>query len=106
MAEPDELILGGSLATPTDRRRPGRIEDANPELIPLLRQPVPLGIEAALLGENATLLLPDRVRHAPHHLHQEQHDDLRAARGVMTGFAISLGFWLLCFLAMGLLAGE
>ncbi len=104
MAEPDELIFHNGLSTAADRRRPGRLADASPELLPLLRQPASLGIEAARLGENTTLLLPERILHR---LHDEQNadDNLRAARGVLTGFAISLGFWLLCFAAMGWFAG-
>jgi hypothetical protein len=103
MPEPDELIFDDGLSTLPDRRRPGRVSDVSPELIPLLRQPASLGMEAAQLGEHIPLLADCVLRSAGEHAGTA--DDLRSARGVLIGFAISLSFWLACFAAMGFMAG-
>jgi len=102
---------GGDDNTLIDRRRPGRVEAIHPELIPLLRHPLPTGSEAdALRAETPPLeamsaepSLPERIlRHQLGDVTEEP-DDLRAATGVLVAIAISIGFWVACYTAMGLL---
>jgi hypothetical protein len=62
-----------------DRRRPGRVPYTNNDLIELLRDPATIGSVAeapAAAGFDA----PDE-------------DPLRAAKGIATGVALSLGCW-------------
>ncbi len=96
MVDSDDSAPGADLDSALERRRPGRNDSASPELIPLLRHP-------AAVAEHAAFLLPERILKHRLLAEHEDADDLRAARGVMAALAISLGFWVLCFLAMGLL---
>jgi hypothetical protein len=86
-----------------DRRRPGRIENASPELIMLMRHPVPPGNEAALLADIPATELSELVREPGAFDMAAERDNLAAAKGVMTGIVFSLVFWLGCFLVMRLL---
>ncbi len=72
LKEPDALAPSGPLATPADRRRPGRPEAVNPHLIMLLRDPT--------APED-----PDLI--------QRSQDDLGAARGIAVGLVLSAPFW-------------
>ena len=58
-----------------DRRRPGRIKNANPELIPILR------------GDGAPLP-PEKS------FESDDDDQLSGARGVVVGIALSAPLWL------------
>jgi hypothetical protein len=60
-----------------ERRRPGRLENVSPELIPILRSNRPL---PEFPGQ------PDVPDHT---------DDLSSARGVLVGMAISIPIWCL-----------
>lgn len=63
-------------AAPNDRRRPGRIDNINPNLLPLLRNPAPPeSADADLVG------LPC--------------DDLKPAKGIVAAILIALPFWIL-----------
>ncbi len=65
-APEDEVTPRVPPPTARDRRRPGRIEDVSPELIPLMRHPDELE--------------PDR-------------DDLRPMTGVLVAVALSVPVW-------------
>ena len=60
-------------ATVTDRRRPGRLQDIRPELIPLLR------------GQETE---------APSAIEFDEPDECAAARGLCTGVVLSAPLWL------------
>lgn len=73
MTEVTELDTGSSTetkATVTDRRRPGRMEDISPDLIPLLRSQ----------EQNATIEFEDV-------------DQTAAIRGLFIGLLISAPIW-------------
>lgn len=63
---------------PVDRRRPGRIEDASPELVALMRAPArgPVGS-----SPGASVVITGST------------DDLQAARGVSLAVGISILIW-------------
>ena len=76
----DDVGLPVTDDTLSDRRRPGRTNNVNPELIALLRGTAPDGPD----------LLPEP---------DEESDQLAAARGLVVGGLLSLAFWLvICFL--------
>lgn len=61
-----------------ERRRPERNEHVSPELIPLLRSPVP---------DNTPAPPSSKVDEPP------PHDDLRVARGIVIVVALSIPLW-------------
>lgn len=69
---------GVTAETAPDRRRPRRLKDASPDLIPLLRNPT--GIE----------IPPDEAL-AP----ELPRDELGAAKGIVVGLLLVIPFWLL-----------
>ena len=70
------------LAEADDRRRSGRLEDVSPSLVPLLRfKPSPEQVEAEQSGPAVS----DDA---------EDDDDLRVARGIAFGLAVSGLFWV------------
>lgn len=62
-----------------DRRRPGRIANASPQLIQVLRSPATIGPELAVF--------------APAPVSDDEEDDLRSARGILAGAATSMLVW-------------
>ncbi len=74
LKELDALVPSVPQVTPSDRRRPGRLETVNPNLIVLLRNPtVPEEAAADLI--------------------QRSQDDLGAAKGIGVGLVLSALFW-------------
>ena len=69
-ASTTDLPPGVHLPTIRDRRRPGRVEYTNPDLIALLRQP-----PGIIAGEI------------------ENDDPLAPARGIMMGFVLAVPAW-------------
>jgi len=76
-----------------ERRRPGRLANVSPNLLPLMRHAGPLD-----LAHEAKGLGPVPLTFDP-----EDAEPLRAARGVLLGAVVGLGFWLACFAALDLL---
>ena len=70
MSDGPELETSDGIALKVDRRRPGRIANVSPELIPLLRGQLPD---------------PEQQFGNPDHLH--------AARGLVAGVAIGTALW-------------
>lgn len=66
-------------AASKDRRRPGRMDNVSPALIPLLRQNSNPADSSCLEGQDELLL--------------DSGDDLGPARGVVVGAALSLPLW-------------
>jgi hypothetical protein len=66
---------------PHGRRRPGRVENASPHLIPLLRQQPVVSIEPDFDGYD---------------------DDLRPFRGIMLGLLLSAFLWAFIFFGIQL----
>lgn len=64
-------------ASVTDRRRPGRLTDVSPELIPLLR---------ASERESIQIDSPD--------LEFDEPDQVAPARGILSGVALSVPLWV------------
>jgi hypothetical protein len=81
----DDLASGPDVAgsTAADRRRPARVKNVSPDLIPLLRDPS--GVE--IPGENPPGA--DKVQ-----------DALGAAKGIAFGLLLVIPFW--CFVALGI----
>lgn len=74
---------GLTTETAPDRRRPGRLKDVSPELIPLLRNP-------------AAIEIPSDAPLAPEHAR----DELGAAKGIVVGVLLVIPFWLLVALGI------
>lgn len=72
----NEIRPDAQPAHSVDRRRPGRMESANPELIALMRTPA----QGALAEPQAAI------------------DDLRAARGIALSCGIGTTFWVVIIL--------
>jgi len=83
----------GSLLQRLERRRAGRIEQISPNLIPLLRNPVPEGEVARLLREEAAFDAPLDVDF------QEESPALAPARGIIAAALISIPLWALFLVA-------
>lgn len=83
--------IGSLQAEFPDRRRPGRIEDVRPELLPLLRRSELLPAGAALSDEIEQVALGAG-------------DSLSAARGIALAIALAAPIWAAAwFLALRLL---
>lgn len=63
-----------------DRRRPGRAEEVNPALLPLLRG-------TAHVNDNQAACTTPAVD-------EDDPDNLAAAKGIIMGVGLSAGFWL------------
>ena len=74
---------GVAAETVPDRRRPGRLTDVSPDLIPLLRDPVAIEI-------------PSDDALAPEH----SRDELGAAKGIVVSLLLAAPFWFL--IALGI----
>ena len=81
----DDLAGGPGVAggTAADRRRPARIKDASPDLIPLLRDPT-------------TVAIPPDDAHVAAHMQ----DELGGAKGIAVGLLLVVPFW--CGVALGI----
>ena len=60
------------------RRRPGRLKEVSPELVPLLRSPATADIHAPALSEADARFMED---------------DLAAVKGIMYALALSVPLW-------------
>ncbi len=78
-----------------DRRRPGRLRNPNPALIPLMRGQSINPPKDDISPPNIRTLPDDyAAAFAPEpDTHDVLHDDLRAARGIITGLALSILLW-------------
>jgi hypothetical protein len=74
---------GVAAETVPDRRRPGRLKDVSPDLIPLLRDPIAIEI-------------PSDDALAPEH----PRDELGAAKGIVVSLLLAAPFWFL--IALGI----
>lgn len=73
MVDGPELEAADGTVLKADRRRPGRLADVSPELIPLLR------------GQGTAVPNPDHAFGNP--------DQLHGARGVAAGVAVGAAIW-------------
>lgn len=73
MRDPDPLQGADDTLAGIERRRPGRVDHPNPELLPLLR------------GEYSV----------PPVAPQPAEDDLSAARGILFGVLLGVLFWVI-----------
>jgi len=80
----------GSQLTTVDRRRPGRVQNVSPELLPLLRKPVPDAAEV-----EALLLEPSADPQAAPELGIDVDNPLAPARGLLAAVALSVPMWLI-----------
>ncbi|HEX3573810.1 MAG TPA: hypothetical protein VHU42_04340 [Rhodopila sp.] len=80
------------------RRRPGRIENVHPALIPLLR-----GKAGIHFADESPFIADAPVEHASM---EQQKDALAPARGILFGIALSIPIWaVLIFCVFHLLGG-
>lgn len=79
----DPAESGITAETATDRRRPGRMEDASPSLVPLLRNPIAIEI-------------PPDERPGTDYVR----DELGAAKGIAVGLLLVVPFWCLVALVV------
>lgn len=74
-------LAPSSLLELTDRRRPGRVANVSPELVPLLRQP-------------ATIELPPAAPIYGADEYEEPHD-LAAMQGITVAVLLSIPIWMM-----------
>ena len=72
-----------------DRRRPGRMDDPSPELLPLLRQSQLIAAGQTLAAEPELLEPADR----PEDLVLKEDDAVAPARGIAFGLMLSVPVW-------------